>query len=293
MNNLDWTLLQTFQLVGKHGSLTEAAKAQNTSQPTVSRHISKLEEDLGYRLFDRSKIGSSLTPRGEALLEYANEMAASAAKLYISGEGQEDEIAGSVRLTASRIVATFLLPEILTQFHSQEPNIQIELVVSDETENLLHREADIAVRMYRPKQPDRITRKVTDLRLGAYAAHSYIERKGEPKAFEEILEHDVIGYDRSTLIIDGFRNFGINVSRDFFAFKSDDQAVCWQMVVAGFGIGFNQTAIGDKNPKVKRLNVVGDVGNLPVWLTAHSALKASPRIRKVYDFLAENLKAIT
>ena len=95
------------------------------------------------------------------------------------------------------------------------------------------------------------------------------------------------------MIIDGFRNFGINVSRDFFEFKSDDQAVCWQMVVAGFGIGFNQTAIGDKNPKVKRLNVVGDVGNLPVWLTAHSALKASPRIRKVYDFLAENLKAVT
>ncbi|MDJ0614700.1 MAG: LysR substrate-binding domain-containing protein, partial [Rhizobiaceae bacterium] len=155
-----------------------------------------------------------------------------------------------------------------------------------------HREADIAVRMFRPTQLDVVSKKVADLELGAYAAQGYIERHGEPKKIEDLKEHAFIGYDRNTLILDGFRQNGIEIDREFFGFRSDDQVVCWAMVVSGFGIGFNQAIIGDHDARLKRILPEIEIPPIPVWLTAHSALKSHRRIRRVYDLLAREFAAL-
>ncbi len=292
MNRLDWTLLQTFIAAAKHGSLSAASKAEGITQPTASRHIAQLEDQLGYRLFERSKAGIALTDQGQHLLDHAKDMAEAAARVEMIGDSQSQTLTGTVRLTASRIVATFILPELLAKFRRSEPEIDIELVASDETENLLHREADIAVRMFRPTQLDVISKKVADLELGIYAAATYVEAHGEPSGIEDLKDHTFIGYDRSTLILDGFRENGINVDREFFGFRSDDQVVCWAMVVAGFGIGFNQRVIGDHDTRLKRILRDVAIPPMPVWLTSHSALKTNRRIRRVYDFLAEEFSEL-
>jgi len=292
MNGLDWTLLQTFVSVTRHGSLSAASRAMQISQPTISRHIAQLEEHIGFRLFERAKSGVTLTAKGVELLEHASEMAKAAAKLQVAGDGSSDTMSGTVRITASQIVATFLLPEILAEFHKEEPTIQIELVASDETGNLLHREADIAVRMFRPTQLDVISKKIAELELGVYAAKTYLERNGEPADIEHLKEHGFIGYDRSTQILDGFQKNGVDVDREFFSFRSDDQVVCWAMVVAGFGIGFNQRVIGDHDTRLKRILRDVKIPAIPVWLTAHSALKSNQRIRRVYDFLGVAFKTL-
>lgn len=286
MNNINWDLLHSFFVVAKHGSLSAAGKAEHMAQPTISRHIAKLEEKLGYRLFDRSRNGVSMTKRGTDLFEHVQKMAEVASAFEKTQTGKSERLSGTVRLTASRILSTYALPDILTRFHHEEPEIAIELVASDLTENLLLREADIALRMFRPTQQDVITRKLSELQMGAYASYDYIQRRGEPAAIEDVLHHDVIGYDRNTLIIDGFRRSGFEVDRDFFAFRSDDQVVCWEMVIAGYGIGFNQLNIGDADPRVKRIEWVNDIVSLPLWLTAHSSLNTNSRIRRVYDYLA-------
>lgn len=291
MTQLDWALLQSFAAVGEHGSLSAAARATGTSQPTMSRHVSDLEARIGSRLFERTSTGIELTPAGARLMAHAREMSSAAERLSLTAAGQDDRLAGSVRITASNIVATYVLPDILTALRIAEPDIEIELVSSDRSENLLRREADIAVRMYRPEQPDVIAKKLGDLPIGMFAARTYIDRRGMPQSNEDILGHDVIGYDRSTLVIDGFARAGLKVDREFFAFRSDDQVVCWQMVVAGYGIGFNQVSIGEAEPRVVRIPLAGELGSLPVWLVAHAELKATPRIRRVYDFLAEQLTA--
>ncbi len=291
MTQLDWALLQSFAAVGEHGSLSAAARATGTSQPTMSRHVSDLEARIGARLFERTSTGIELTPAGARLMAHAREMSSAAERLSLTAAGQDDRLAGSVRITASNIVATFVLPDILTALRIAETDIGIELVSSDRSENLLRREADIAVRMYRPEQPDVIAKKLGDLPIGMFAARSYIDRRGMPQTIEDILSHDVVGYDRSTLVIDGFARGGLKVDREFFAFRSDDQVVCWQMVVAGYGIGFNQVSIGEADPRVVRIPLAGELGSLPVWLVAHAELKATPRIRRVYDFLAEQLTA--
>ena len=290
---LDWSLLESFAAVGEHGSISAAARASGTSQPTLSRHISNLEHQVGARLFERQTSGVALTATGAALMTYAKEMADAASKFSMTIDGRTETLDGSIRLTASQIMATYVLPKILTKLRIAEPNIDIELVASDKTENLLRREADIAVRMYRPTQEDVVARKIGDLRMGMYASREYIERHDPLESIADTKEHTIIGYDRNTQIIDGFKQAGLDLDRDFFAFRSDDQVVCWEMAKAGFGIGFNQIQIGDNEPEMIRIESAGEVGRLPVWLTAHSELRSSPRVRFVFDFLAEALKKVT
>ena len=290
---LDWSLLESFSAVGEHGSLSAAARALGASQPTLSRHIATLETQIGARLFERVADGVALTDIGAVLIAHAKDMADSASKLSMSIEGQTESLSGTIRLTASQIMATYVLPDILAELRETKPDIDIELVASDKTENLLRREADIAVRMYRPTQEDVISRKIGELRMGMYAHQSYLDRHGEPASIEDATGHTIIGYDRSSQIIEGFKAAGLEVNREFFAFRCDDQVVCWEMAKAGFGIGFNQIQIGDSTPKMVRIESAGEVGRLPVWLTAHSELRSSPRVRFVFNFLAGKLKKAT
>ena len=285
----DWSQIQSFAAVAEHGSLSAAARAQNNSQPTLSRHIAQLEATLGVRLFDRKSGGMVLTDDGADLLAHATVMADAAARFAMDRDGTSDDVTGTVRLTASHVVANFVLPPILTALHHAHPDLQIEVIASDTTENLLRREADIALRMYRPTQPDVIAKHVTDLPLGAYATPGYIAQHGRPETLQDFMDHSIIGYDRSMLIIDGFAERGFDVGRDFFAFRSDDQVLCWHMVLAGYGIGFAQRRVGDADRRVERISGDQDVGSMPLWLTAHPDLRRIPRVRRVYDWLARAL----
>ena len=289
MRQPDWSQIQSFAAVAEHGSRSAAARAQGSSQPTLSRHIAQLEATLGTRLFERKSGGMILTDDGADLLAHATTMADAAARFDTHRDGHGKDVAGTVRLTASHVVANFILPPILCQLHNTYPGLQIEVLASDTTENLLRREADIALRMYRPTQADVIAKHVADLPLGAYAAPRYIDRHGAPETLDDFAHHSTIGYDRSPLIIDGFAKRGVKVGRDFFAFRSDDQVLCWHMVVAGFGIGFGQRRVADADPRVVRISGDADVGTMPLWLTAHSDLRRIPRIRRVYDWLALHL----
>ncbi len=293
MAALDWTHLQTFAAVAAHGSLSDAARSLRSSQPTMGRHIRALEVELGTRLFERTGGGFELTPTGAELLEYAGNMANAADRLLLTAAGRSETIAGTIRITASEIVATYTLPDILTRLHQAEPDIDIELVASDRTENLLQREADIAIRMYRPTQNDVITRKIAEMKIGMFAAHTYIERRGAPRSFEDFQNHDVVGYDRDDQIIRGFAAAGFGVDRRFFSLRCDNQVVCWRFVVAGFGIGFNQMEIGEAEPGVAQLQIDAALPTLPIWLTAHAELKTSRRVRRVFDFLGEHLRRVS
>ncbi len=290
-SNIPWHLLQSFAAISEAGSLSAGAAEMGSSQPTLSRHLNQLEGLLGTRLFFRTSTGLTLTPEGAAVQAHVDGMAQAAAQLSFTG-AQAQELSGTVRLTASQIAATYLLPPILLRLRAKHPALSLELVASDQTENLLRREADLAVRMYRPTQNDLIAKKVADLPIGIYAARSYIDEHGLPEKPEHFAQHTVIGYDRSTLIIDGMRQMGMNVDRSFFAFRSDDQVVCWQMVKAGMGIGFGQRVIGDADPELVPLFSEMDIGSIPVWLAAHQELRMSPRVRLCFDHLAESFAAL-
>jgi len=289
---LNWAHLKSFSDVCTYSSISAAARRTGATQPTLSRHISLLEQQLGTRLFERDVSGMSLTASGRDLYEKVSAMSRSAAQIRPPEDEPSSHLTGNVRITASNIIAVYGLPKALLTLQEAEPLLEVEVVSSDSTENLLRREADIAIRMYRPTSGDLYCRKIGTPTIRMYAAKSYLDRQGRPSNGEELLTHCLIGYDRSTRIIDGFKKAGIAVQKSSFRFRSDDQVLCWRLVCAGYGIGFNFDFIGDADPRLGRIDLPGAEGSETVWLIAHRELKSSPRVRRVYDHLADTLKPL-
>ena len=288
--NLNWTLVQSFVAVANEGSLSGAARALGQSQPTIGRHIRALEKALDVDLFTRAPRGLIPTEAGLEILQHAQNMEQSAAQLSLAAAGREEEISGTVRITASVVVSHFILPEIFAEMRQRYPDIQIELVPSDTTENLIFREADIAIRMYRPTQLDVIARHVTDQPIALYAAKTYLDRVGRPRNTEEAKDLDFVGFDKSDLIIRTMSEVWQPVTRNFFPVRCDDQAAYWELVCAGCGMGAAQTVVGDAEPRVERILGEITLPKLPVWLAAPEALRTNKRIRAAWDFLADALE---
>lgn len=286
----DWSRVQSFLAVAETGSLSAAARQLGRSQPTLGRHVQALERRLALRLFDRHPRGLRLSAEGARLLDPARRMQAAMAEIALTAAGGSREMRGTVRITASVFAAHHILPPILAAIRRAEPGIALDLVPSDRSENLLFRAADIAVRMYRPTQDDIIARKIGDIPLGAFAAQSYLDRAGRPTRPEDLFAHDLVGYDRETLILDTMRAMGWAATRGDFALRCDNQTAYWELVRAGCGIGFGQATVARADPLIEELPLALDIPPLPVWLAAHQAMRATPRVRRVWDMLAQGLK---
>lgn len=285
---LDWNLLKSFCMVAELGSVSRAAPALGLSQPTVSRQIAELEAALGASVFERVARGVALTSAGRALLEPAQRMLAAARAAGLAAAAQGSEASGTVRITASEIMAAYVLPAMLQRLRAQYPQIQIELVASNQVDNLLTREADIAVRMTRPQQTGLITRKVGDYTLGFYAHRDYLKAH-KLTAGADPARYDWVGLDRSNQMIEGFRLAGYKVDKSFFAFRCDNQIVGWQAVLAGLGAGVTLQRVAAQSKGLVAILPQQPLPALEVWLTAHRELRDVPRIRAVYDFLAREL----
>lgn len=288
--NPDWSLIQSFLAVAETGSLSAAARALGLSQPTLGRHIRTLESNLNTDLFHRHAKGLQLSPSGHSLLPMAQEIRDQINAISVTVAGQSQALDGTVRITASVFASHHVLPPILARIRQAEPSIQLELVPTDSSENLLFRAADIAVRMYRPTQLDIVTRHITDLPLGVFAARSYLERAGRPETAEDLWQHDLVGYDENELILRTVRELGWSVTRESFATRCDNQSAYWELVRAGCGIGFSQRAVGLADPLVEELDPGVDIPPLPVWLAVHENLRHVPRIARVWDLLAAGLQ---
>ena len=291
-SRLDWSHLRTFVAVAETGSLTAAAKQLGQSQPTTGRHIKAAEMALGTELFTRNLRGLSLTEAGLSMLAPARDMAAAAARLETVAAGRDERISGTVRITASVVVSHYILPPIIGAMRSQEPGIEIEIVPSDASENLIFREADIALRMYRPTQLDVIAKHITTQPIALYAARTLIKKFGQPQTVKDLAALPFVGFDKSDLIIRTMRDLGLNADRHFFGVRCDDQSVFWKLVCAGCGVGAMQAAIGDAEPRVVRTDYQPDLPSLPIWLAAPEALHTNARIKRVWDLLVADLEKL-
>lgn len=287
--SVDWALIRCVLAVAETGSLSGAARQLGQSQPTLGRQIRAAERAFGAALFDRHPKGLTPTALARSLLPAARDMEMAARSMALIAAGQAQDQGGTVRVTASRFVSVYLLPPILSQLRAALPDVSLELVPSDRTENLLFHEADIAIRMYRPTQLDMITQHIGDLPLGLFAADGYIARRGLPRDMAELLHHDIIGYDRDDQMIRGFRAAGLDVTRDSFAIRTDDQIAYWELVRAGAGIGVGQGAVAQRDPNLRAVLPGATLPVLPVWLTAHDRLRHVPRVDRVWQALRGGL----
>lgn len=285
-NNFDWSLVRSFLAVLDQGSLLGAARALSASQPTVGRHIAELESQLGTVLFERTGRGLLPTDRARQLAEAARAMESGALQLARAASGADTGASGTVRITASQPVACVLLPAVLAQMRLALPEVQVELVSSNQVSNLLRREADIALRMVQPDQSSLVARRIGKVTLGTYAHRDYLRRRGTPRQPQDLLAHELIGDDRDGAIVRGFAELGLPVAPEAFAFRTDDLMAYFAAVRAGLGIGFIADYVARTDAQLVPLVPMLKLPVLPIWLTVHREIRTSARIRAVYDFLA-------
>ncbi|MGX9355860.1 LysR family transcriptional regulator [Roseobacteraceae bacterium S113] len=290
LQSLEWSLIASFLAVAEEGSLSAAARKLGMTQPTIGRQVKQMEEAIGFSLFDRQPRGLKLTEQGYALLLPAQAMRRAAKDLELAVAGHDNEMAGTVRITASVFTAQYHVPQILAGIRRQLPEVHLELVPNDSSENLLFREADIALRMYRSEQLEIVTRKLGDLTIGMYATSEFLDREGRPSSVEELFQLDFVGYDRSDLILRGMRGAGFDVSRDWFPVRCDHHPVYFALVCAGCGVGFAQKEVADAHPGLEQVYPKFDIPPLPLWIAAHETVRRNPRVSAVWDALVDGLK---
>lgn len=285
----DWSLWRSFAAVVEQGSLSGAARALSLSQPTLGRHVEALEAELGLNLFDRTLTGLKPTEAALRLYEPVRRAQASLAEAAILADGAQEEAHGTVRITASAIISNYVLPPILVGIRALHPRIALEIVPSDSAENLLMREADIALRMFRPTQLELVTRHLGDIPIVPAAHEDYLARRGRPTTISDLWSHDLLGFDRSDAIMRHAASIGYPLTRDHFVLRSDDQPHLWELMKAGLGIGFAQRNLLATTPGMVELDFDLKISALPMWLTTHRELFTSHRIRAIYDALALGL----
>ena len=289
MSDFNWQLIPSFLAAHQHGSLLAAARTLGISQPTVGRHVSQLEAQLGTPLFERTGRGLISTPAALRLADAARAMEAGAHTLMRGAHQAQTTLSGTVRISASQPVACFLLPALLAQLRVEQAGIQVELVVSNTVSDLLRREADIAIRMVRPTQSSLVARRIGQVGVVACAHRNYLARRGVPLVPADLLGHEMVGNDRVQDIYRGFAAMGYPVGPEQFALRTDDLMAYWAAVRAGLGIGFVAAYLLRGDPDVVTVLPELSLPSLAVWLVVHREIRTSRRIRAVFDFLAREL----
>lgn len=287
---LNWSTLNDFLTVAECGTLSAAARRLGVSQPTLTRRMAALEDSLGVELFRRSPRGLRLTGTGEALLGPARQMEAGAQAVELVARGRDRGLSGLVRLTATEGLAVDWLPRELADFHRLHPSIDVEVIARNTALNLLRREADIAIRLGRPRQLELVARRVGELLLGLYASRSYLEERGEPQSVADLGAHTAVSFDEAEMYTGAAGWLEQNIGDAHVAYRANTLSAQRAAIRAGFGIGAQSCFIAADDPELVRVLPKLAI-RLEIWLVTHPGLRRSARIRALYDFLAERLAA--
>jgi DNA-binding transcriptional LysR family regulator len=294
MADPDWHLYRSFLAVLRLGSLSAAARKLRLTQPTLGRHVETLERDLGVALFTRSPGGLAPTAQALALLARAEDVEAAATALVRAAEGAKAAVqglSGTVRITASESMGAEVLPPLLVPVRAAHPALKFELVLTNRTQNLLRRDADIAVRMVRPRQAALLARKLGHVSIGLFAHRDYARSRGLPENTAQLGEFDVIGFDRDDNSVRAISPDSPWADRGFFGFRTDSDLAQMAAVRAGLGIGAMQHKIAARDAKLVPVLAKAVHFDLELWLAMHEDQRANASVRAVYDALAQGLAA--
>lgn len=220
-----------------------------------------------------------LAPWGDAALNFA---------LAVAGQSQQLE--GSVIISVGELDAAFRLPRIIAKLRQAEPGIDIEVVVTNDVSDLKRREADIAIRNFRPTQNDLIAKKLGKEAIWLYGTKDYLEGLPHVTDFSELTDIQIIGFDRSDSVTNKLNQQGWYLSKQNFRLITSFQMLQLGLCKEGLGVIFFPQTMGDKDPDLNRaFEHMGPIMQLPVWLVCHQELRTSLRVRRVFDFIAKEL----
>ncbi len=291
----DWADIRLFLAILDHGSLVAASEPLGLTQPTVGRRLAALEERLGTPLFVRSGRRMQLTDAGAAILDSARRMEREMLAIERTVEVQSKGFCGEVTISATEGTGTEWLTPVLFAFHQRYPDIVITVQIENRTADLVRREADIALRLGRPTQPELIARRLVTIGFGLYAAPAYLDRAGPVASTADLVDHQLVGLDTGGTRMDPGPSFlsaeKITGHTGHYVYLSNSATAQIAAVRAGFGIGILSHRWAAMVPGLQRVLPEYTAAEVELWLVTHEELRHSARIRAVSDFIAERVIA--
>lgn len=286
---LSWDDLKYFLVMAEEGSLSAAAKKLVVSQPTLSRHLTALEENIGAELFSRTRSGLELTSLGERMLRHAKDMQDEVHAVERLITGHDTSLEGSVVISTIETIGAEWLVKHTRPFREQYPGITVDFKLTHTSSDLLRREADIALRLFRPVQNDLVAKKTVTMNFGFYASKDYIEKHGKPEKLRDLQDHhQVLPHDDILAMLsrDAQRPWR---QRAKAAFRSNSFLALASAVKEGYGVGAYSCLMAAEDPNLVRLFDDFVIFSTDIWLVSHAELRRSARIRAMYDFLGDLL----
>ena len=285
--------LRSFYMVAECGSISQAVKTKNTTRATLSRHIQLLENELGLTLFRRTKDGLELTEKGDKVFRYSENIFQIATDMFDDVLETHSLLSGPVKIVASGGITSIILSKVFNRLSTLSSDIELHVKpVSEVSEQLLN-ENDISIQTLRPARQNLITRKLGEVNCGVYASKDYLNKKGTPGSLTDLGDHYLVGDIRTKELRDKFADlFGPEIASQILHLRCDDHSVAWRMVVEGCGIGITHISHGDSEPRVSRILKELPAITFPVWLVTHQEIKDTPRIRYIFDLIAEQFNKV-
>ena len=287
---MDWDKLRIFQAAAQAGSFTHAGESLNMSQSAVSRQVSALESDLGVPLFHRHARGLILTEQGEDLFRAASDVLLKLETVKARLTESSEKPGGTLRITTTVGLGSTWLTQRLHEFVDLYPDINVHLIVDDEELDLAMRQADVAIRLRQPTQPDLIQRRLFTVHMHIYAARSYLERFGEPKTVADLDSHRIVTFgvpvpaylrDLNWLELAGR---GSDHPREP-ALKINNIFAIKNAVINGTGIAVLPNYMVETDSGLVRLLPEEQVPSFATYFVYPAELKNSARVHVFRDFL--------
>lgn len=288
----EWDDLRCLLAVQRHGTLAAAGAALGLNPTTVGRRVASLQEDLGATLLERQGRGYVLNDAGQRLLVHAQQMEQAAHALSRAVGGEDQRLAGTVRVSTTEMLATRFIAPYLHRFARAYPHIDLEVVTSPGNANLERQEADVALRLTRPKGDHLAIRRLLSVDLGLYAGKRYLERVGTPPGLgASFAGHDLLGFS----LVRGFRRenawLDAHLPGARIALRASSVSAVFAAAVGGMGIALLPRIVADPEPWLVEVAPAEGLEQREVWQVVHRDLRHAARIRAVLDFLAEVLQA--
>jgi DNA-binding transcriptional LysR family regulator len=291
---MDWDKLRVFHAVAEAGSFTHAGETLNLSQSAVSRQISALEDSLHVPLFHRHARGLILTEQGELLFRTAREVFAKLSMTEAMLSESKEHPKGPLKVTTTVAFGSMWLTPRIREFLSIFPDVKLSLLLDDDELDLSMREADIAIRMSQPRQPDLIQRHLMSIRVHVYASKDYLARRGTPQTLAELDQHEIIAYPKETKAPVPNINWLLEIGDPALGERAtvlrvNSQYAILQAVKAGVGIASLPDFMADSDPDLVR--VLPDLSGprIDAYFVYPEELRHSKRIAVFRDFLVKKV----
>lgn len=280
----NWDDVRFFLAVHREGNLARASTALTLDATTIGRRLTNLEQQLGARLFDRTSQGFRLTAAGRRLLPRAEGIEREALALDRDLAGEDQKFEGRVRLTSTEMIATRFIAPYLDRFHERYPGIELEILCTNLDVDLARRDADVALRLARPRHDDIVVKKLLSIELGLYAAAGYVERHGMPRA-GALAGHRFILFADTRPFRRENRWLSDKVGAGEVVLRCDSVSSIMSAAIGGLGIALLPRHVAEQTTGLVRTPLLGSPEPRIVWQAVHRDLHGAARIRAVLDFL--------